>query len=241
MKNFLFQIGGEKSASYDGILMRANPSLHAETLMQAKDYFPKNAKIVDLGAGQGAFSKRLHDNGYDVLSVDMDPSDFKAAPIPFKAVNFNDEAELKQFRQQYKETFDVAIGMEVIEHVENPWEYIRLLSDLVKPGGTILITTPNIESSFSKLMFLFTGKHLHFNQSDLEGSGHINPLNMFELETIISKTNLKIVKKAVLCRISKMILSSNIKINFISVLNLFFGWSFGAMRSGDIAMIIAKK
>jgi 2-polyprenyl-3-methyl-5-hydroxy-6-metoxy-1,4-benzoquinol methylase len=241
MQNSLFQIGGTPAQSYRGILMRANPKLHLEAFAAISEHIPDNAKIVDLGAGQGAFSLRLRDNGYDVLAVDNNPTDFMAADVVFSEVDFNDPSQITSFRTKFANTFDVAIGMEVIEHVHNPWDYVALLSSLIKKGGHVLITTPNVESSMSKLHFLFTGKHLHFNEHDLAESGHINPITLFELETIAKSMNLDIVISEDICRMAKFTVSKRLSILCMSTLNTLFGWMFGSRGNGDILLVLLKK
>jgi SAM-dependent methyltransferase len=241
MGNSMFMTGLAKAQFYRGILMRANPKLHQEVMAVISSKIPKPASIVDLGAGQGAFSLRLSDNGYDVLAVDNNPADFKAVQVPFCEVDFNDLEQIKNFRYKHKEKFDVAIGMEVIEHVHNPWEYVGFLSTLVRKGGYILITTPNIESSMSKLHFLFTGKHLHFDDYDFIESGHINPITFSELKIIADYMKLDIIFSKDVCKMSKFTISRRLFILCISVLNVLFGWCFGTRRNGDILLILMKK
>lgn len=38
---------------------------------------------------------------------------------------------------------DVVTAVETIEHLENPWGFMRALVDLAKPGGWVVVTTPN--------------------------------------------------------------------------------------------------
>jgi SAM-dependent methyltransferase len=45
------------------------------------------------------------------------------------------------------ESFDLIVSFQVIEHLEDPTPYLEAISKLLAPGGTALITTPNIEMS----------------------------------------------------------------------------------------------
>ena len=38
---------------------------------------------------------------------------------------------------------DVVTAVETIEHLENPWAFMRALVDLARPGGWVVVTTPN--------------------------------------------------------------------------------------------------
>ena len=152
----MIQIGTKKNAYYKGILVKADASLHDDvaTILQNKI---SKGKILDLGAGEGALSQRLTDLGYEVLSADMNKEDFKASNT-FHQINFNNQNEINKFAADNSNVFDAVLGVEVIEHVENPWEYVRLLKSMLKTDGFIIITTPNISSWLSRLNFLFKGQ-----------------------------------------------------------------------------------
>jgi 2-polyprenyl-3-methyl-5-hydroxy-6-metoxy-1,4-benzoquinol methylase len=44
---------------------------------------------------------------------------------------------------------DVVAAVETIEHLENPWAFMRALVELVRPGGWVVVTTPNQLSALS--------------------------------------------------------------------------------------------
>lgn len=183
-KSSVIQIGTNPVGSYDGILMRANPALHEEALRILTRHSASGARVIDIGSGQGAFAARLRDNGYSVISVDKNPSDFRASGVDFVAVDFDSSEQIEAFGRDHREGYDVAVGMEVIEQVENPWEYCRFLFSLVRPGGVVLLTTPNAESIQSRMDFLFSGTFVHFGKEDYVQSGHINPLTFQDLHII---------------------------------------------------------
>ncbi len=87
---------------------------------------------------------------------------------------------------QNKGRYDLVVSMETIEHLENPWTFLRGLKELVKPEGYLVLSTPNIESPWSKFCFFLRDKFLMFMEGDLS-YGHINPLTSFELETIVRR------------------------------------------------------
>ncbi|MFB9274568.1 class I SAM-dependent methyltransferase [Cohnella cellulosilytica] len=188
----MIKIGGKKAQYYKGILMKADLGLHEQIAREVIRREPPThqPKILDLGAGEGALSQRLHDLGYSVIAADMDESNYKCENAYFHKIDFNNTEEILQFTTQYTDYFDVVLGIEVIEHVENPWEYIRLLKKMVRPGGTIIVTTPNITSWLSRLIFLLSGQFHQFHDKDLS-YGHIAPITKWELEVILRKENLE--------------------------------------------------
>jgi SAM-dependent methyltransferase len=53
-----------------------------------------------------------------------------------------------------EERFDCIILVSVIEHVHSPVEYLRKLRDRLRPGGKIVVATPNVDSIFRRLLGL---------------------------------------------------------------------------------------
>lgn len=240
-RNSIIQFGTPPARDYDGILMRANPTLHEEAFALLRRAAPTGAKVIDVGSGQGAFAARLRDQGYSVTSVDKNPEDFRALEVDFIAVNFDVADEVARFKAQHGGRYDVAIGMEVIEHVENPWEYVRFLLALVHPGGTILLTTPNAGSVQSRVEFLFSGLFTHFSRADHVGSGHINPLTMHELMLIVEGTGAEIVEARTICRVPWLVVSRRPLLLLRSVIGAMLRPFMGRQASGDIICLVLRK
>ena len=55
---------------------------------------------------------------------------------------------------------DVAIAIETIEHLENPRAFVRELVRIARPGGWIVVSTPNQRSLVSLGALLFKGSFL---------------------------------------------------------------------------------
>lgn len=185
-----FITGHKKLDYYKGLLIRADKGLHQQIADTVKGILPNGGKILDLGAGQGALTMRLHDMGYEMIAVDIDPEDYQCKEVPFVQVNFNNKDEVGAFLKKYENNFDLVLGVEVIEHVENPWEYVRTLKSLARPGGYILISTPNTTSWLSRFFFLFFGKFHQFMEDNLS-YGHIAPITTWHLSVILRYENLK--------------------------------------------------
>lgn len=177
---------------YKNIRIMADTGLHDQLATIVDGILPKGSKILDFGAGEGALSQRLYDMGYQVYSVDVDQERFKAL-TGFERLNFDNPADVGSFVIKYGEAFDLVLGIEVIEHVENPWQYIRDLKALVKLGGYIIITTPNITSWYSRVNFFLMGRFHQFEDGDRH-YGHVNPISEDELKLICERSGLFIEK-----------------------------------------------
>ena len=215
---------------YKGIRIKADMGLHEQLEDIIVRTLKQGSKVLDFGCGEGALSERLKDDGYDVYSVDIDADNFKAG-TKFEQLDFNNEQATKAFYDKHREEFDMVLGIEVIEHVENPWEYIRNLKKLVKPSGYILLSTPNVTSYYSRIRFLFFGRLPQFNDVDRQ-YGHINPIAIDEIEWIGKCLNLEMKEKMGGGWLPKIWFSDNIVDTLINLTGSFFSLFMKGMKEG---------
>lgn len=242
MKRFnVIQWGTPPTLSYKGILMRANPALHEEAFELLRAASQAGSRVIDVGSGQGAFAARLRDNGYTVTAVDKNADDFRAEGVEFIRLDFDIAHQVDAFKSSHRGQYDIAVGMEVIEHVENPWEYCRFMLSLVRPGGVVLLTTPNSESIQSRVEFLFSGLFAHFNKSDYLGSGHINPLTFHELQLIADGVGARIIDAKTICILPWLVISRRFSSVLKSVLALLLRPFAGKNARGDIICFVLQR
>lgn len=109
---------------------------------KTKLIFSQNSGIgslLDVGAGTGDFLKVASKSGWKVHG--MEPNKKAASLALDKGI------ALKNSLEEFKgERFDVVTLWHVLEHIPNLDETISLLTDLVKPGGTLIIAVPNYKS-----------------------------------------------------------------------------------------------
>lgn len=135
-------------------------------------------QIIDLAAGSGYTSAILNDMGFNVTAYDINTDQFVPEEIPIKKANLNEPINEK------KQSLTGALALEVIEHLENPKSFLRELGRIIKPGGGVVLSTPNICSLSSKIRFFFRDElNLFYNMENRirdpfhdEASGHITPL-----------------------------------------------------------------
>lgn len=180
----MIYIGRKEKKYYKNILMMVDLGMHEQIFAELTSLVPPGSSVLDLGCGEGALSQRLVDNGYKVFSVDKNPGYFKCQGSTFIEVDFDKAGQLDAFIASHEESFDAVIGIEVIEHVENQWDYMRGLKRMCKTGGHLFVSTPNTQSWLSRLQFLRAGRFHQFSDPDLE-YGHISPLTQWELDVII--------------------------------------------------------
>jgi 2-polyprenyl-3-methyl-5-hydroxy-6-metoxy-1,4-benzoquinol methylase len=127
-------------------------------------------RAVDLGAGSGLLATRMQELGWNVMGADRDVSGFKAI-LPFQQVNLNDPEFSKLLGEKQ---FAMVTAVEVIEHVEAPIGLLRNARKLLKPGGRIIITTPNVDSIPARVKFLLSEKIRMMDE--ISEPTHISPV-----------------------------------------------------------------
>jgi SAM-dependent methyltransferase len=85
------------------------------------------------------------------------------------------------------ESFDLVTSTEVIEHLENPRRFFREVARVLKPGGQIILSTPNVLNAKSRVRYPGSGFFTLFGplpfQSDerFSTNSHISPVSYFYL------------------------------------------------------------
>lgn len=188
------RVGAPTHESFGDIVQGGYADAHATNVALLRDLVPGGGRVLDVGAWHGAFSARLKTEGFAVEACDLDPREFRADGVICHAVDLNSAASRDAFLVQRAGAYDVVAALEIIEHVEDPWSFLRFAARLARPGGHILLTTPNPANFYSRLTFLTRG-HMHqFAPSD-ESYGHINPLTPQEVDLIARHLGLQTVRR----------------------------------------------
>jgi ubiquinone/menaquinone biosynthesis C-methylase UbiE len=157
-------------------------------------------KILDVPAGEGALSLRLKNIGFDVSCADLYPQIFKLSGTEIKLANLDEKLPYDD------NLFDYIVCVEGLEHIENPANAIREFSRLLKSGGTLIVSVPNIMNIEERLKWLFNGYTSHFKplSSDAlakisrefggmeEIALHVNPIGYSEVRYLLEKTGFEI-------------------------------------------------
>lgn len=125
----------------DGLSIHASPLVHEKAFAVLAPFLSDHCRIVDLGAGSGAFSKRLADD------------------------------------------------------LENPSGFLRSVRRLLKPGGMLRITTPNVVSLVDRCRFLLRGELAFFGAGLLFSAGHQTILPFWLLEDLFREESYRAIAR----------------------------------------------
>jgi 2-polyprenyl-3-methyl-5-hydroxy-6-metoxy-1,4-benzoquinol methylase len=100
--------------------------------------------IVDLGAGDGAFTSLLARCAAKVIAVDNEPKGVELARSVFKKEGLAAEFVIGSVEDIPLPTAcaDAVVSCDVIEHIDHYEQHIAEAARILKPGGVLVVTTP---------------------------------------------------------------------------------------------------
>lgn len=111
-------------------------------------------RVLEVGCLDGRYLEVLRGRGWDVHGLDIQPQSAQyiveqdaAEPFPFS------------------EEFDLVVAAEVVEHLVDTDSFLGHCAEVLKPGGQLIMTTPNLLFSVNRLLMLF-GKRPRFAYAD---------------------------------------------------------------------------
>lgn len=102
----------------------------------------KGLSILDVGCGGGLVCEPLARMGAKVTGADADPMAISTAKAHADGAGLKIEY-LNKPAEEIKKKFDVVLALEIIEHVQDPEEFVHSISNLCKPGGLVIFSTLN--------------------------------------------------------------------------------------------------
>ncbi len=129
------------------------------------------AKVLELACADGSFCSFLKSKGFDPKGLDI--AEQAIAKAQANGVN----AQVCNFEDGFKEvdqSFDAVIACEIIEHLYDTDYFISEIKRVLKPGGYVFITTPNLASLKNRIKLLF-GAYPQYSEYNLTptSAGHI--------------------------------------------------------------------
>ena len=158
-------------------------------------------RLLDVPAGHGALALQLRELGFEVAACDLYPQLFDVDDIEVSQGDLD-------ARLPYEDgSFDYVVCIEGLEHIENPANAIREFSRVLKAGGTLVVSVPNIMNIEERLKWLFSGYTSHFKPLSSEAreniakqySGieevalHVNPIGYSEVRYLLEKSGFGLI------------------------------------------------
>jgi 2-polyprenyl-3-methyl-5-hydroxy-6-metoxy-1,4-benzoquinol methylase len=99
--------------------------------------------VLELGCGTGYFTHELARSGADISAIDISPDLLEIARVNCSAPNVHYQIQNAYALRYPDAMFDSVVGSSILHHLE-PEEALREIYRVLKPGGTIYFTEPNM-------------------------------------------------------------------------------------------------
>jgi len=145
--------------------------------------------VLDFGAGKGNLARRFQTLGHfrSITAIDF----IQKPPVVNSFIRWISQ-DLNYPTELPSQAFDVIVSAEVVEHLENPRAVVREWFRLLRPGGTLVFSTPNNESWRSLIALLVMGHFIAFNERNYPA--HITALLRKDIERILKETGVSLPK-----------------------------------------------
>ena len=187
-----------RARSFGAPVALAHQAIH-DTVVGILENQPRGA-LLDVPAGEGALAARLIHAGFDVRCCDLYPEIFRLDGVDIHQGNLDAELPFSD------RSFDYITCLEGLEHIENPQQAMREFSRVMRPGGHLIVSVPNILNIEERLKWLVYGYTSHFkpvtreqrarlraeHDNREEIAAHVNPIGYSELRYILEKYGFEI-------------------------------------------------
>lgn len=148
---------------------------YAKILNMVVNEVGSSRKVIDVGAGSGAISNELRKNGNSVFCMEINKD----------AIRMLKEKRLSVIEQDIEDkwkvksnSFDTVVMTEVLEHCFATSHILNESHRVLKKGGRVVITTPNITSLGHRLQILLGREPSYYSHTGFEHIRIFTPLSM---------------------------------------------------------------
>jgi len=143
---------------------------------------PEGARVLEIGSATGLFLKYMNENNFDAAGLEICRESAEYGKKNYKVNIVNKTLEESNFNRN---SFDFIHFSHLIEHLNDPLNFLKIVNEIAKPKGLIMITTPNSSGLFAKI----------FNENwRCIVDDHLFIFNKKSLKILFKKSSFKIVK-----------------------------------------------
>jgi len=152
--------------------------------------------VVDIGCGGGILTDAMARKGAEVLGVDLSTRALRVAQLhaleaQTPHVQYR-EVSAEALAFEAPQAFDVVTCMEMLEHVPDPQATLRLARGLLKPGGLLVVKTPNVDGVYPR--WSLKAAPLVGFWGHPEPPGHLFQFSSRTLGSMVTQAGLEVVE-----------------------------------------------
>ncbi|MEI6631531.1 MAG: class I SAM-dependent methyltransferase [bacterium] len=149
------------------------------------DLIGTNKTVLDLGCGDGLVAGQILKNGNEVAGIEV--SEFAIKKAKEKGIKVYDCDLNFDWSNLIKEKFDVVLCGEIIEHIFDTDKLLRNIYSVLKEGGVLILSTPNLAALGRRIFLLFGINPLTEVTARKYDSGHIRYFTLGSLKKLLKE------------------------------------------------------
>lgn len=159
--------------------------------------------VLEIGAGPGSIARPLIEkNGCRVTALEADP---KCLPIlrKFCVDVIHGDLNRPDWDKSFSgRSFDVIVIADVLEHLIDPWQTLRIASRLLRPNGSVVSSIPN--ASHAAMIASILNDDVDYRDWGLLDRTHVRFFGAKNIQNLFRQADLKIVDARYVVRTPEM-------------------------------------
>lgn len=150
----------------------------------------RDSRVLDVGCSSGYLARPLVERGCTVVGIERDEAAAAAARDVCSEVLVGD-AETMELPFE-PGSFDVVLCGDLVEHLREPEAFLARVRPLLRPGGRLALTTPNVANWAMRLGLLF-GRWRYTDRGILDRT-HLHLYTRRTLEEALARAGYRVVE-----------------------------------------------
>tara|TARA_B100001996_G_C18609899_1_gene573252 strand:+ start:140 stop:1123 length:984 start_codon:yes stop_codon:yes gene_type:complete len=180
----------------------------------------KNKKILDIGCSNGLFLDIAKKNSWETFGIELNKKEYLISQKNHRVEN----TSVLNLNKAFNNKFDTICMWDVIEHVKDTNNLLKIIKRSLNKGGLFFFQTPNVNSLAARIM--------HEKSNVFDGIEHTNLFNDKNVNIIAKKNKFKLIK------IESVISEIPIISNYLDYLDPYYG---GSRKKNILGMINEKQ
>jgi methionine biosynthesis protein MetW len=149
---------------------------------------PSARRVLDIGCAAGGLATLLGDA--EVVGIELDEHYAAAAERHCARVIRADAEQLARDGIEELGRFDCVVAADVLEHLVDPWSTLRAYARLLEPGGTAVISLPNV-AHWSTYLALLKGSWPR-NPEGIHDATHLRWFTLRDARELVEQAGLQV-------------------------------------------------
>jgi len=181
-------------------------------LYQISQMIPNGSKVLDIGAGNGILGRMFKEKQVNIIIDGIEPNLYASELAKIYYRKFYTGYAQNYFDIICHEDYDYIVLADVIEHIADPYEFLKKLVSFISFKTKIIISIPNI--SFGAVRLAILNGNFDYSDSGLIEKTHLRFFTLKTILTLLSKCKINIEK---IIYLQRSIFNSEIKIEILKI------------------------